>query len=126
MPVSPAAVEIAAVSNPIGIKLMGLLTSVEFSVISEQRRVSVSPATSLVATVSTPSPVPSFPAASVVATKQFDLISSAPATVLASVSKQTFSLPSPASRIIFESTGVLSSAAAIEKAAVSKRVGELS
>jgi hypothetical protein len=76
MPVSPAAVEIATVSKPIGIKLMGLLTAVEFSVISEQRRVPVSPATSLVATVSTPSPVPSFPAASVAATKtnQSDLL----------------------------------------------------
>jgi hypothetical protein len=76
--------------------------------------------------VSTPSPVPSCPAASVATTKPTSLISSDAAIVVATVSKQTLSLPSPASRLIVESTGVLSSAAALEKAAVSKRVGELS
>jgi hypothetical protein len=126
MPVSPAADEIVAVSKPIGIKLMGLLTTVEFSVLSEQCRVPVSPAVSSVATVSTPSPVPSCPAASVAATKQTSLISSARAIVVATVSKQTLSLLSPDSRIIVESTGVFSSAAALEKSAVSKCVGELS
>jgi hypothetical protein len=89
MTVSTEPVEIAGVSEPIGIKLMGLPTDVEFSVISEQHRATVSPVVSGVATVSTPSPVLSFPTASVEATKPTGLISSVVVIVVTTKSKQT-------------------------------------